>query len=382
MVDALDARIDASGRSSSAADVVRGPRRQPRRRGAGPRPHRLSPRGTPRGGDERARNCSATRRRCGTSTGSRTTCTCSRARPRVITSRRASEPRPRSTTSATRSRWVPGRPGGSSVPGAEPVRDAVVVAPGRRVVGVTDYCVAPPHGFDHAARVRGTKNPDVAAIVDLDPDVVVANQEENRELDVERLRDAGLSVYVTRPAVVEQASGPWPPSARRSGSAAPGRGWPSRSDRALTRVSPPAHARCAPSCPSGATRGWPSGTDTFAATCWGCRVRCGARRAALPAGRPRRRRRDGRRTPSCCPTSRTRSPTRTGPTSPTGRPGCAGRRHGPDVVGAADAGVPWPTCAGWPGTAAPRPPLRPEGERPAAMRPSRAATGRRPSLDQ
>lgn len=55
---------------------------------------------------------------------------------------------------------------------------------GDRVVGATEWCVAPPHGFPNAVRVRGTKNPDTAAIVDLAPDLVVANQEENRELDV------------------------------------------------------------------------------------------------------------------------------------------------------------------------------------------------------
>jgi ABC-type Fe3+-hydroxamate transport system substrate-binding protein len=75
-----------------------------------------------------------------------------------------------------------------------------------RVVGVTDHCVAPPHGFPAAERVRGTKNPDVAAIVDLAPDVVLANQEENRRLDVERLRDAGIAVYVTAPTSVPDAA--------------------------------------------------------------------------------------------------------------------------------------------------------------------------------
>jgi ABC-type Fe3+-hydroxamate transport system substrate-binding protein len=69
---------------------------------------------------------------------------------------------------------------------------------GERVVGVTDWCTAPPRAFAAARRVRGTKNPDVAAIVDLEPDVVVANEEENRALDVARLRAAGVAVHVTR----------------------------------------------------------------------------------------------------------------------------------------------------------------------------------------
>lgn len=64
------------------------------------------------------------------------------------------------------------------------------------LVGVTDWCTHPP-GLA-AQRVRGTKNPDVAAIVALAPDVVVANREENRKLDVERLRAAGVRVWVSR----------------------------------------------------------------------------------------------------------------------------------------------------------------------------------------
>jgi ABC-type Fe3+-hydroxamate transport system substrate-binding protein len=46
-------------------------------------------------------------------------------------------------------------------------------------------------------RVRGTKNPERAAIIALAPDLVIANREENRKLDVDRLRDAGLAVWVT-----------------------------------------------------------------------------------------------------------------------------------------------------------------------------------------
>lgn len=64
------------------------------------------------------------------------------------------------------------------------------------LVGVTDWCTHPA-GLA-ARRVRGTKNPDVAAIVELRPDVVIANREENRRLDVERLEAAGVRVWVSR----------------------------------------------------------------------------------------------------------------------------------------------------------------------------------------
>ena len=73
--------------------------------------------------------------------------------------------------------------------------ETLAVARPEAVVGATDWCT---HPADLGARrVRGTKNPDIAAIVDLQPDLVLANREENRRIDVDRLRAAGLRVWVT-----------------------------------------------------------------------------------------------------------------------------------------------------------------------------------------
>ena len=72
-----------------------------------------------------------------------------------------------------------------------------------RLVGATEWCTHPA-GLD-VVRVRGTKNPDLRAIRELAPDLVVANQEENRELDVRRLREAGVAVWVTRIETVAEA---------------------------------------------------------------------------------------------------------------------------------------------------------------------------------
>lgn len=69
-----------------------------------------------------------------------------------------------------------------------------VTAPGL-LVGVTDWCTHPA-GLD-AVRVKGTKNPDVERIVGLAPDLVLANEEENRPADLAALRAAGLDVLVT-----------------------------------------------------------------------------------------------------------------------------------------------------------------------------------------
>lgn len=81
--------------------------------------------------------------------------------------------------------------------------EALAVTAPERLVGATDWCTHPAD-LD-VARVRGTKNPDLAAVRRLAPDLVVANQEENRELDVRRLREAGVPVWVTRIETVPEA---------------------------------------------------------------------------------------------------------------------------------------------------------------------------------
>ncbi len=81
--------------------------------------------------------------------------------------------------------------------------EAVALTLPGSLVGATDWC-SQPADLD-VVRVRGTKNPNLAAIRDLRPDLVLANQEENRKLDVERLRAAGLPVWVTRINSVDEA---------------------------------------------------------------------------------------------------------------------------------------------------------------------------------
>jgi ABC-type Fe3+-hydroxamate transport system substrate-binding protein len=73
---------------------------------------------------------------------------------------------------------------------------------GERVVGVTEWCVHPAEGVVPLARIGGTKNPDVGAVLALRPDLVIANREENRRSDVERLEAAGVRVWVTHPRTV------------------------------------------------------------------------------------------------------------------------------------------------------------------------------------
>jgi ABC-type Fe3+-hydroxamate transport system substrate-binding protein len=67
-----------------------------------------------------------------------------------------------------------------------------LLAWGVRPVAVTRFCEQP--GFP---TVGGTKDPDVAAIVALEPDLVVVNDEENRRADADALAAAGVPLHVT-----------------------------------------------------------------------------------------------------------------------------------------------------------------------------------------
>jgi ABC-type Fe3+-hydroxamate transport system substrate-binding protein len=85
------------------------------------------------------------------------------------------------------------------------ITEALAVTVPSVLIGATEWCTHPAD-LD-VERVRGTKNPDVEAIARLRPDLVIANQEENRRIDVERLRAAGIPVWVTVVESVDQALG-------------------------------------------------------------------------------------------------------------------------------------------------------------------------------
>jgi ABC-type Fe3+-hydroxamate transport system substrate-binding protein len=99
---------------------------------------------------------------------------------------------------------------------AEPPRRIVSLVPswsellfalgaGAALAGVTEFCVHPAPGVAALPKVGGTKNPDADAIAALRPDLVIANKEENRRRDVERLEAAGLRVFVTYARTVAEA---------------------------------------------------------------------------------------------------------------------------------------------------------------------------------
>ncbi len=95
---------------------------------------------------------------------------------------------------------------GNEVPVAGPVRRVVSLVPSltetvaacdvTMLAGITRWC-SHPAGLA-VPRLGGTKNPDVPGIIALAPDLVLANDEENRDADLAALRAAGVPVWVTR----------------------------------------------------------------------------------------------------------------------------------------------------------------------------------------
>lgn len=75
-------------------------------------------------------------------------------------------------------------------------------APGT-LAGATDYCTHPV-GLD-VPRIGGSKYPSIDRIAALDPDLVLANVEENRRADFDALSALGVQVWVTYPKDLDQA---------------------------------------------------------------------------------------------------------------------------------------------------------------------------------
>lgn len=74
------------------------------------------------------------------------------------------------------------------------------------IVGRTRWCTEPAGLVDRIEAVGGTKNPDVARIIALRPDLVIVNKEENRIEDCRVLQGAGIELHVTHPLTVAGAA--------------------------------------------------------------------------------------------------------------------------------------------------------------------------------
>ena len=81
--------------------------------------------------------------------------------------------------------------------------ESVAVTGRELLAGATNWCTHPAD-LD-VERVGGTKNPAVDRIIALQPDLVIANEEENRPADLTALRSAGVPVWVTRVRSIPEA---------------------------------------------------------------------------------------------------------------------------------------------------------------------------------
>ena len=117
------------------------------------------------------------------------------------------------------------------------ITETLVALGGRqRLVAATKYCVRPEGLLWGLPRVGGTKNPDIARILDLKPDLVFANQEENRLEDVQALEAAGIAVDVTFPKSVAEVPAAIRSWAKRLGNEAEGGALAGRIDAELARL--------------------------------------------------------------------------------------------------------------------------------------------------
>jgi len=64
-----------------------------------------------------------------------------------------------------------------------------------RIVGTTKFCIHPEES-EQSKRIGGTKNPKIKTISELQPDLVIANKEENRKEDIDML-SVSFNVYVS-----------------------------------------------------------------------------------------------------------------------------------------------------------------------------------------
>jgi ABC-type Fe3+-hydroxamate transport system substrate-binding protein len=81
-----------------------------------------------------------------------------------------------------------------------PSSTETLLALGAEVIACTRFCEQPD-----LRHVGGTKNPDLDAIIALQPDLVVMDREENRLEDHDALVEAGVSVFVSDVRSVDDA---------------------------------------------------------------------------------------------------------------------------------------------------------------------------------
>jgi iron complex transport system substrate-binding protein len=75
-----------------------------------------------------------------------------------------------------------------------------------QIVAITTFCRFPEDKVIHKTKIGGTKNPEREKILELKPDVIILNEEENRKEDADFFRDQRIPIRITFPSTVVEAS--------------------------------------------------------------------------------------------------------------------------------------------------------------------------------
>jgi len=78
---------------------------------------------------------------------------------------------------------------------------------GGRLVARTVYCTEPREELAEVPHCGGTKNPDVAAILEARPDLALACLEENKPEHIEALEKGGVPVFAVMPRSLDDVAG-------------------------------------------------------------------------------------------------------------------------------------------------------------------------------
>lgn len=75
---------------------------------------------------------------------------------------------------------------------------------GEKVAGRTRFCIHPKEKVEQVPIIGGTKNPRLDKIREVDPDLIIANKEENRKEDIEPMK-RDFEVYVSEISSINEA---------------------------------------------------------------------------------------------------------------------------------------------------------------------------------
>lgn len=74
-----------------------------------------------------------------------------------------------------------------------------------QIIAVTRWCTRPAEKVTHKQKVGGTKNPKLQSVLDLKPDIVILDCDENRKQDAEELEKNGIRTFTVFPKTIDDS---------------------------------------------------------------------------------------------------------------------------------------------------------------------------------